>query len=106
MLITELFYEKDQIRFSAIAMPVRSALIGKEVYHLIGDTLNKDMISLLRQATIRFPMRGEYYMPLRNGSSKATVSKNIKELVAAGHPQDQAVAIALSHAKVTARKKK
>lgn len=41
-------------------------------------------------------------MPLKKGSSKATVSKNIKELKASGRPQKQAVAIALD----TARKSK
>lgn len=34
-------------------------------------------------------------MPLRKGSSKATVSQNIKTEMAAGKPQKQAVAIAL-----------
>ena len=34
-------------------------------------------------------------MPLKPGKSKAVVSENIKEMVAAGHPQKQAVAAAL-----------
>lgn len=34
-------------------------------------------------------------MPLEKGSSQETVSHNIHELVNAGHPQRQAVAIAL-----------
>jgi len=34
-------------------------------------------------------------VPLRKGSSKATVSQNIKTEMAAGKPQKQAVAIAL-----------
>jgi hypothetical protein len=34
-------------------------------------------------------------MPLRKGTSKATVSSNIKEMVAAGHPQKQSVAAAI-----------
>ena len=38
-------------------------------------------------------------MPLQKGSSKATISKNIKTEMAAGRPQKQAVAIALSTAR-------
>jgi hypothetical protein len=34
-------------------------------------------------------------MPLKEGSSKETVSYNVKELVNSGRPQKQAVAIAL-----------
>lgn len=41
-------------------------------------------------------------MPLKPGTSKKIVSKNIRELKRAGKPQKQAVAIALS----TARKHK
>ena len=37
-------------------------------------------------------------MPLKKGSSKKTVSSNIKEMVSAGHPQRQAVAAALRQA--------
>ena len=37
-------------------------------------------------------------MPLKPGSSKKAVASNIKELVASGRPQKQAVAIAMSKA--------
>jgi hypothetical protein len=41
-------------------------------------------------------------LPLKKGSSRKTISTNIKEMMDSGHPQKQSVAAALS----TARKKK
>ena len=45
-------------------------------------------------------------MPLKSGKSKETVSKNIKEMMASGHPQKQAVAAALKKARESRGKKK
>lgn len=45
-------------------------------------------------------------MPLKNGKSQKVISQNIKELVAAGHPLKQAVAIAEENARKTGSKKK
>lgn len=38
-------------------------------------------------------------MPLQQGKSQKTISKNISEMVHAGHPQDQAIAAALNIAR-------
>lgn len=44
--------------------------------------------------------------PLKKGRSKKAISENISELVHSGRPQKQAVAIAMSEAGLSRRKRK
>ena len=43
-------------------------------------------------------------MPLEKGKSKKVISKNIAEMRASGHPENQAIAAALSQARKSGAK--
>lgn len=43
-------------------------------------------------------------MPLKKGKSKKVISENIREMRASGHPEAQAVAVALSNARKSGSK--
>jgi hypothetical protein len=45
-------------------------------------------------------------MPLKKGTSKGTISSNIREMIKSGHPQKQAVAAALDTARRSSKKPK
>lgn len=45
-------------------------------------------------------------MPLKKGKSPATITRNIREMTAAGHPRRQAIAAAMTQAKKPAPKAK
>lgn len=44
-------------------------------------------------------------MPLAKGKSKKTISKNVREMMASGYPQKQAVAASLTQARKSGAKK-
>jgi hypothetical protein len=45
-------------------------------------------------------------MPLKKGSSKKTISSNIREMMHSGHPQKQAVAAAMRQAGKSRKKRR
>lgn len=45
-------------------------------------------------------------MPLKPGKSRKVISENIREMIASGHPQKQAVAAALSNARRGKKRRK
>ena len=45
-------------------------------------------------------------MPLKPGADKETISFNIREMLAAGHPRDQAIAAAMNEARKSSGGKK
>ena len=57
---------------------------------------------LVPPAAASAPQEG--VMPLKKGSSQKVISQNIKEMRAAGHPQDQSVAAAMRQARDSGKK--
>ena len=45
-------------------------------------------------------------MPLKKGSSKETISSNIREMIKAGHPRRVAIAAAMNEAGKSRKKKR
>lgn len=56
--------------------------------------------------TIRYERQVVNAMPLKKGSSSGVKSSNIKKLIEEGRPRKQAIAIAYSESRRSARKKK
>ena len=48
--------------------------------------------------------RKENNMPLKSGTSRKTISKNISEMRKSGHPKDQSIAAALEQARKSGAK--
>jgi hypothetical protein len=48
----------------------------------------------------------EIHMPLKKGKSKKVISENIREMMHSGHPQNQAIAAAMSSAGKSRHKKR
>ena len=43
-------------------------------------------------------------MPLKKGTSRKTISKNIREMISSGHSKDQAIAASLNQARKSGAK--
>ena len=74
----------------------------KEKLKVIDLSWFRSRMLMLRQ--LEFDVKCEEIMPLKKGTSKPVVSKNIAEMVKSGHPKDQAVAAALSTARKSGAK--
>lgn len=86
---------------------ILKGIVSTPTFYTIND--NGDVEILPEYNKTEYEVR--YYMPLKKGKSRATIGSNIKEMEAAGHPKNQAIAAALnearkSGAKIPKKKKK
>jgi hypothetical protein len=66
--------------------------------------VSRTAITVCRGSSCRFNAKQENIMPLKKGTSKQTVSHNIKTETKHGKPHKQAVAIALNQARKSGAK--
>jgi hypothetical protein len=78
----------------------------EQQYHDLVWKIVFDLLKTINVKGVKVTYFKEKKMPLDKGKSKKAVAKNIKTEIAAGKPQKQAVAIALSTAKGKKKEKK
>jgi len=77
-----------------------------DMHHIDHNPNNNhpDNIGILCCLCHRKLHKGVIDMPLKKGTSRATIGKNIKEMEASGHPAKQAIAASLNEARMSGAK--